>query len=126
MVQDLMTPPTDMLTRLGRNWGWLLAYGIITLIGGIFVLAWPGPTVVVLAVLFGIQLIVVGIFRFVAAFAVADTTGGTRALLALLGVLSFIGGCTRCSLASSGSSTAPWRSSPRSRTVRCRAVAGSL
>ena len=53
-------------------------------------LAWPGRTLVVIAVLFGVQLIVTGIFRFVAAFAADDLTGGTRVLLAVLGVLSLI------------------------------------
>ncbi len=40
--------------------------------------------------LFGVQLIVMGIFRFAGAFASDDLTGGTRALLAVLGVLSLI------------------------------------
>jgi uncharacterized membrane protein HdeD (DUF308 family) len=44
----------------------------------------------VIAVLFGVQLIIAGIFRFVAAFATEDASGGTRVLLALLGVLSII------------------------------------
>lgn len=79
-----------MLARLGRHWGWVFAYGVLTLLAGVFVLAWPGETLLVLAVLFGVQLIVSGIFRFVAAFASDDLTGGTRVLLALLGVLSVI------------------------------------
>ena len=80
----------DMLTRLGRHWGWVLTFGFITLLAGIAVLAWPGATLLVIAVLFGVQLIVAGIFRFVAAFATDDASGGTRVLLALLGVLSII------------------------------------
>lgn len=79
-----------MLARLGRHWGWVLAYGILTVLAGVAVLAWPGETLLVLAVLFGVQLIVSGIFRFVAALATDDLTGGTRVLLALLGVLSVI------------------------------------
>jgi uncharacterized membrane protein HdeD (DUF308 family) len=82
--------PADMLSRLGRHWGWVLAYGILTLLAGILVLAWPSQTLLVLAVLFGVQLIISGIFRFVGAFASDDLTGGTRVLLALLGVLSII------------------------------------
>lgn len=82
--------PADMLARLGRHWGWLLVYGILTLLAGIAVIAWPGETLLVLAVLFGVQLIISGIFRFVAALATDDLTGGTRVLLALLGVLSVI------------------------------------
>jgi uncharacterized membrane protein HdeD (DUF308 family) len=81
-----------MIGRLGRNWGWVFAYGLLTLIAGIAVLAWPNETLLVLAVLFGIQLIISGIFRFVGALATDDLTGGTRVLLALLGVLSIIVG----------------------------------
>lgn len=80
----------DMLIRLGRHWGWVLSFGVITLLAGIVVLAWPGETLLVIAVLFGIQLIIAGIFRFVTAFATEDASGGTRVLLALLGVLSII------------------------------------
>jgi uncharacterized membrane protein HdeD (DUF308 family) len=82
--------PADMIGRLGRHWGWVLAYGILTLLAGVLVLAWPGETLLVIAVLFGVQLIVSGLFRFVAALASDDLTGGTRVLLALLGVLSII------------------------------------
>src|SRR5258708_2311842 len=82
--------PADMMARLGRSWGWVLAFGIITLAIGVLALAWPGRTLIVVAVVFGAQLIVMGIFRFVAAFASDDLSGGNRALLALLGVLSLI------------------------------------
>jgi uncharacterized membrane protein HdeD (DUF308 family) len=61
-------------------------------LAGLFVLAWPDRTIQVIAVLFGLQLVVAGIFRFVAALATDDESGGTRVLLALLGVLSFIVG----------------------------------
>jgi uncharacterized membrane protein HdeD (DUF308 family) len=79
-----------MLTRMGRHWGWLLGYGILTLLAGVAVLAWPSVTLLVLAVLLGVQLIVSGFFRLGAALASEDLTGGTRAMLALLGVLSVI------------------------------------
>jgi uncharacterized membrane protein HdeD (DUF308 family) len=82
--------PADTLGRLGRHWGWVCAYGVLTVLAGVAVLVWPHETLLVLAVLFGVQLIVSGIFRFVAALATDDLTGGTRVLLALLGVLSII------------------------------------
>jgi len=53
-------------------------------------LAWPGLLIV--ARLFGVQLIVAGIFRFVAALAADELTGGTRALLSLLGIILLIPG----------------------------------
>jgi uncharacterized membrane protein HdeD (DUF308 family) len=84
--------PADLVARVGRHWGWLLAFGMITVLLGIIALAWPGRTLVVVAVLFGAQLIVMGIFRFVGAIASDDLTGANRVLLALLGVLSLIVG----------------------------------
>ncbi len=90
MAAGMRADPADMVARVGRHWGWVLAFGIITLLIGIAALAWPGRTLVVVAVLFGIQLVVMGIFRFAGAFASDDLTGGTRVLLALLGVLSLI------------------------------------
>ena len=80
----------DVLARASRHWGWMMAFGIISLLAGVTVLVWPGRTLIVVAVLFGVQLVVTGIFRFVAAFASEDLTGGTRVLLAVLGVLSLI------------------------------------
>jgi len=92
MDAGLRRDTADMLADVGRHWGWVLAFGIVTLLAGLLALAWPGRTIVVIAVLFGIQLVVAGIFRFVAAIASDDESGGTRVLLALLGVLSFIVG----------------------------------
>jgi uncharacterized membrane protein HdeD (DUF308 family) len=82
--------PADLIARLGRHWGWILTYGILTLLLGVFVLAWPGETLLVIAVLFGVQLIVSGIYRLGSSFGSADVAGGTRVMLALLGVLSII------------------------------------
>jgi hypothetical protein len=68
----------------------MMTFGVISLLAGVAVLAWPGRTLIVVAVLFGIQLVVTRIFRFVAAFASEDLTGGTRVLLVVLGVLSLV------------------------------------
>ena len=70
----------------------MLAFGIVTVLLGIIALAWPGRTLIVVAVLFGAQLIVMGIFRFVNAIATDELPGSSRVLLALLGVLSLIVG----------------------------------
>lgn len=82
--------PAEMLGRLGRHWGWVLFFGVITVVLGILALAWPGHTLIAIAVVFGVQLVVMGVFRFVASFAFPDLSGGTRVLYALLGVLSLI------------------------------------
>ena len=86
----LKRDPADMLGRVGRHWGWVLFFGVITVVLGILALAWPGHTLIAIAVVFGVQLVVMGVFRFVASFAYPDLSGGTRVLYALLGVLSLI------------------------------------
>jgi uncharacterized membrane protein HdeD (DUF308 family) len=80
------------LARIGGHWVWLLAFGLLTLAAGICAVIWPGITLLAAAIVFGVQLIVAGIYRLVAAFASTDVTGGTRVLLALLGILSLIFG----------------------------------
>jgi uncharacterized membrane protein HdeD (DUF308 family) len=89
MTGPLRPDAADMLGRVGRHWGWLLASGIITVAAGIVALAWPGITLLVVAIVFGIELVVLGIYRFVAAFG-PDMSPGNRILYALLGVLSLI------------------------------------
>jgi uncharacterized membrane protein HdeD (DUF308 family) len=92
MALDARSDIAEVLAGIGRAWGWVLFFGIVTVGLGIVVLIWPDKTIVVVAVLFGIQLVIAGIFRFVSALAIDDASGGTRALLALLGVLAFIVG----------------------------------
>jgi uncharacterized membrane protein HdeD (DUF308 family) len=80
------------LTRVSRSWGWFALFGALSVVVGILVLVWPGHTLVALAVLFGLQLVVMGLFRLVAAITVSDATGGARALLAILGLLGLVVG----------------------------------
>ena len=53
-------------SSVGR--GWSIFGGIIMLIGGFVVLAWPGISLVTLAWVAGIWLVVGGIFEIIAAF----------------------------------------------------------
>ena len=78
------------LVRVSRSWGWFAFFGVLSVVVGILVLVWPGHTLVALAVLFGLQLVVSGLFRLVAAVAATDATGGTRALMAILGLLGLV------------------------------------
>jgi uncharacterized membrane protein HdeD (DUF308 family) len=88
-----MRQPDEMLGRLGRHWGWLLFYGVITVAAGLAAIVWPGATLLVIAVLFGVQLIFSGVFRLVASLSAGEMIGaGTRVLWALLGILSVIVG----------------------------------
>jgi uncharacterized membrane protein HdeD (DUF308 family) len=82
----------SMLGTVGRAWLWILAFGVISVLAGLAALFWPGATLVVLAIVFAIQLILAGVFRFVAAFAIPGETGWLRALQALLAILSLVVG----------------------------------
>lgn len=68
-------------------WGLLLALGIVTTLFGIMVLIRPGATLVVLAVMFGLWLIVAGVLRLVFALADRSLSMGWRIVHILLGVL---------------------------------------
>jgi len=80
----------DQVTRVGRAWWWPAFFGVVSIIAGVLALAWPGPTLLVLAVVFGAELIVWGIYRLVGAVTFGDAGGGARTLWAILGVLSLL------------------------------------
>lgn len=80
----------DQVVGVGRSWIWLAIFGVISIILGVLALAWPGPTLIVLAVVFGIQLIFYGIFRLVGSLTIGEASGGARTLWAILGILSLL------------------------------------
>ncbi len=80
----------DVLQIVGRSWGWVLFFGIATLILGLLVVIHPRDTVYAFAIVLGIWLFVVGLFRIVMAIADDEDAGGQRWLMAFLGVLAVI------------------------------------
>ncbi len=71
--------------------GAAIAYGVLTALFGIVLLAWPGKTILVLLAFFAASLFVTGIGQIVAAFGRGES-GGLRALLVLSGALSILVG----------------------------------
>jgi uncharacterized membrane protein HdeD (DUF308 family) len=87
--------PLGMLAKFG--WHTALTIGLLGVLLGIVVLAWPGRTLEVLGVLFGVYLLVSGILQLVLS-ATVHMTSGVRvfgfisgALMVLLGLLCFRG-----------------------------------
>ncbi len=80
----------DILRIVGKSWGWVLFFGIVTLILGVLVVLRPKDTIYAFAILLGIWLFVAGLFRIVMAIADREDTNGTRWLMAVLGLLSVI------------------------------------
>jgi uncharacterized membrane protein HdeD (DUF308 family) len=79
--------PLFALARFG--WHSALAGGLIAVLLGVVVLAWPGRTLVVIGVLFGLYLVVSGIAQVVGASA-AGLPGALRALGFISGALSIL------------------------------------
>ena len=74
------------LASIGRSWWLLLAVGVLTILLGLACLIWTDKTVTLLAVLFGIYLLVSGIFQLAQSF----SNTHNRGLLAISGILSII------------------------------------
>lgn len=78
----------ESLGRVGRSWGWLLAFGVLSVLAGIAVLTWPGATILVIALVLGVQLLVGGVFWFGSALASEEKGMAVQILLAVLGILA--------------------------------------
>src|SRR4051812_18226464 len=78
-------------------WQVLLTAGLAAIALGVCVLAWPGETLRVVGILFGIYLLISGVFQLVGAFGHHVPTGMrvlhfvTGALSVLLGLICFRG-----------------------------------
>ncbi|MER6430948.1 HdeD family acid-resistance protein [Streptomyces sp900105245] len=70
-------------------WQVVLLTGIVSLILGILVLIWPGPSVLAAGVLFGLYLVISGVFQLAAAFGTHRTTS-LRVLAFVSGALSIL------------------------------------
>ncbi|WP_458685697.1 HdeD family acid-resistance protein [Nocardia tengchongensis] len=79
--------PVQALAR--SAWQSILVTGILSVVLGILILVWPGPTLVVAGVLFGIYLLVSGVFQLIAAFGL-HVSAWMRVLSFITAILSFI------------------------------------
>jgi uncharacterized membrane protein HdeD (DUF308 family) len=79
----------DDVTRVAKEW-WLVGIlGLVSLVAGILVIAYPGPTLLLLGLIFGINLLLLGIFELIEAVA-GDPD--SRALSAIVGVVGILAG----------------------------------
>ncbi len=79
----------DVLHTVGKSWWVVLVLGILSIIVGILFLVWPGATIVVVAVFFGVWLIVSGIVQLVQGFN-KELDTGQRVLAVIVGVISIV------------------------------------
>lgn len=81
--------PHTAPSLLPHLWKSTLVSGILTLVLGVLVLAWPGVSIVFAAVVFGAYLLISGIVQVVFAFSLHVSAGG-RVLLFISGAASLI------------------------------------
>jgi uncharacterized membrane protein HdeD (DUF308 family) len=86
MTTSADTPIPSLLPHL---WKSTLTSGILSLIVGVVVLAWPGISVLTAAVAFGIYLLITGAAQVVFAFSL-HVSAGSRILLFISGAASLI------------------------------------
>lgn len=84
--------PANAAGRIVRSSTGIITMGVLTALAGVAILAWPDATIKVIAVVFGLFVLVNGVFRLVSALAAEGPAGGSRVLLALLGVVSILVG----------------------------------
>lgn len=80
---------TSEAPLVGHLWKSVLLTGILSVVLGAMVLAWPGKTIVVAAIFFGAYLLVTGISQVFHAFTL-HISGGGRALLFISGAASVV------------------------------------
>jgi len=79
-----------MNNTLGQQlWKWKLVSGVLTVILGAIVLAWPGPSILVASTLFGVYLLLTGFAELFMAFTL-PRSAAIRVLLFISGALSLV------------------------------------
>ena len=79
-----------MNTVVGQKlWKYKLVAGLLTVVLGAIVLAWPGPSILVASTLFGVYLLVSGLAELFIAFTL-PRSAATRVMLFISGALSVV------------------------------------
>lgn len=81
--------PTTVPSLLPHLWKSTLVSGILALALGILTLVWPGRTLAVIAILFGVYLLIMGVAQVVFAFGLHVSAGG-RVLLFISGAAALV------------------------------------
>jgi len=86
-------PPSAELKRMARTTSILtIVSGVSALVFGILVLVWPKTTLLVVAILFGLQLLISGVMRIVGGIMDSGAEGWEKGLSITFGVLIVLAG----------------------------------
>lgn len=89
MLQDDFT---DLIKRVGSAWWWVLAHGLVAIAAGLCMFFFTGQALYVIAIAFGMYLVISGVFHFVTAFTVPGEDGWLRALYSILSAIAVAAG----------------------------------
>ena len=84
---DESSQPGPLYLQVAREWPAVMVLGVVTIILGIVVIAWPKETLTVLSILLGIHLVIFGLFRLISAFASDNRAPGLSAVVGIIGIL---------------------------------------
>lgn len=73
---------------LAETWPVAMFVGVITAAIGVVVVAWPDGTLKVLSILFGIQLLLFGLFRLISAFSSANPAPWFSGFIGIIGMMA--------------------------------------
>ncbi|MEV6773441.1 HdeD family acid-resistance protein [Nocardia sp. NPDC051030] len=85
--EEVFEGPVHALAR--SAWQSILVTGVLSIVLGILILAWPGKTILVAGILFGVYLVVSGVLQLIAAFGM-HLSPGMRILFFVSAILSLI------------------------------------
>lgn len=85
-----LTDPRDQIEQLGRSWKLVFGVGAVSTILGILIAIDPGTSLVLLAILIGVEFVISGLFRLMRAL--SDRAAEDRLLWAIIGVVLMLVG----------------------------------
>jgi uncharacterized membrane protein HdeD (DUF308 family) len=86
-----VAPPESFTSTASQDLWWIrLVLGVVAVVVGVIVIAWPEATVKVVAVLFGINLLIDGIMRVLQAILTPVASPAARILYGLLGAVCIV------------------------------------
>jgi uncharacterized membrane protein HdeD (DUF308 family) len=89
-MTDMTATSRNVVASMQANWGWLLALGIVFLIGGILAIAAPGIASITVTLVVAVVFVWIGIMQVIQAF--SDRSWGGFAWQLIIGIVILLGG----------------------------------
>ncbi len=108
MTDAIETPASDASGLPNIPWWLIVGLGVLSIIAGILAVAWSGATLLLIALTFGIFLIVSGLGDIIGAVQAGSASTTARIFFGLLGVLALAAGIILLARPAASLLTAAW------------------